>query len=177
MRLAITAMALVAVAAAGLASATVQASNGLVNDKLRLEGFNEVPAISTQATGRFAIKEESDGSLSYSLSYTGLEGTVTQSHIHFGQQGVAGGIMLWLCGTVTNPGPAGTPACPMPDGTVSGTLTAAQVVGPAGQGVAAGELSEAVRAMREGVAYANVHSTKVPSGELRAQFGKRDSDK
>jgi hypothetical protein len=55
-------------------------------------------------------------------------------------------------------------------GDVMGTITAAQVVGPAGQGIAAGEFEELVRAIKTGVTYANVHSTKFPGGEIRGQI-------
>jgi hypothetical protein len=48
-------------------------------------------------------------------------------------------------------------------------LTEANVVGPAGQGVDAGEFDELVRLMRAGVTYANVHSVKFPGGEIRGQ--------
>jgi len=44
------------------------------------------------------------------------------------------------------------------------------VVGPAGQGIAPGELDEFIRAIRAGVTYVNVHSTKFPSGEIRGQI-------
>jgi hypothetical protein len=44
------------------------------------------------------------------------------------------------------------------------------VIGPAGQGIAAGEFAEIVRAIRAGRAYANVHSTKFPGGEIRGQI-------
>jgi hypothetical protein len=77
--------------------------------------------------------------------------------------------MIWLCGTATNPGPAGTPACPSPGGSVQGTVSAANVVGPAGQGVAAGEWERALHALRSGVSYVNVHSNKYPGGEIRGQ--------
>ncbi len=66
--------------------------------------------------------------------------------------------------------PAGTQACPPSPATVTGTLTAANVVGPAGQGIAAGEFAELIRAIRAGKTYANVHSTKFPGGEIRSQI-------
>jgi CHRD domain len=145
--------------------------------RARLRSIQEVPAVSSVATGEFRAKVNAAGTeLSYELEYSGLEGTVTQSHIHLGQAGVNGGIMIWLCGTSTNPGPAGTPTCPpAPGGKVSRTVIAADVVGPAGQGVAAGEFAEALRGMRNGVSYANVHSTMWPGGEIRGQI-KSDED-
>jgi hypothetical protein len=53
---------------------------------------------------------------------------------------------------------------------VTGRITAADVVGPTGQGIAPGELDELIIAIRSGVAYANVHSSKFPMGEIRGQI-------
>lgn len=93
---------------------------------------------------------------------------MTQAHIHFGQFAVNGGISVFLCSNLTDP-PPGTPACPN-SGTVSGTLTAASVIGPAGQGIAAGEFEELVEAIDAGIAYVNVHTTMFPTGEIRGQL-------
>ena len=145
-----------------------------VNTKLK--GYEEVPAVSSTGTGRFKSKiDKASQTLNYEISYSGLEGTVTQSHIHIGQRGVTGGITLWLCqtpGTPVTPLPR-TPNCPQ-SGTVIGSLSAADVIGPAGQGVAAGEFAEVLAAIRAGVAYVNVHSSKHGGGEIRGQL--RDDD-
>jgi hypothetical protein len=132
------------------------------------------------ATGSFTARLSDDGkSIHYKLTYSGLEGAVTQSHVHFGKPAINGGISFFLCGTASNPGPAGTPACPTPGGTVEGDIEAADVIGPgatagppptAGQGIEPGNLAEILAAMRAGHAYANVHSTKWPGGEIRAQL-------
>ena len=53
---------------------------------------------------------------------------------------------------------------------MSGVLTANNVIGPAGQGISAGEFAELVRAIRHGVAYVNVHTATFPSGEVRGQL-------
>jgi hypothetical protein len=137
-----------------------------------LHGFNEVATVSSVARGSFHALLSADGmSIEYRLRFQDLEGEVTQSHIHFGDHHTAGGISVWLCGTAALPGPAGTPDCGGPmSGDVMGTITAAQVVGPAGQGIAAGEFEELVRAIKTGVTYANVHSTKFPGGEIRGQI-------
>jgi len=137
----------------------------------RLKGYNEVPAVSTAANGRFkASIDKASNTIRYEISYSGLEGDVRQSHIHIGQRGVNGGITLWLCQTAVNVSPvASTPAC-VQSGTVSGVLSAADVVGPAGQGVSAGEFAEVLAAIRAGVAYVNVHSSKFPGGEIRGQL-------
>jgi hypothetical protein len=139
-----------------------------------LRGFREVPAVSSSARGSFfATLSQDETEIQYRLDYSDLEGTVTQAHIHLGATHTNGGISIWLCGTATNPGPTGTPGCGAPGGDgpeAAGTLTAAGIVGPAGQGIAAGEFAELVRAIKAGVTYANVHSTAVPSGEIRGQI-------
>lgn len=61
-------------------------------------------------------------------------------------------------------------ACPPPPATIKGTITAADVIGPAAQGIAPGELGELMQAIRAGVTCANVHSTKFPNGEIRSQL-------
>jgi len=142
---------------------------------VKLKGYAEVPSVSTTAKARFkASIDHKSGALSYELSYSGLEGDVRQAHIHFGEHGTNGGIAVWLCQTTFNVDPTGlAPTC-LQSGTVSGTVTAANVVGPAGQGIAAGEFAELVAAIRAGAAYVNVHTTKFPAGEVRAQL--RDDD-
>lgn len=62
------------------------------------------------------------------------------------------------------------PACPITAGTVSGVIQAGDVVGPNAQGIAPGELAELVAAIHAGAAYANMHTNKVPSGEIRGQI-------
>jgi len=150
--------------------------------KAKLRGFEEVAAgsgsVSTQASGTFRGETNNHGTeIDFELTYQGLEGTVTQGHIHLGQRGVAGGISVWLCQTAAPfLDPAGlAKTCPQ-SGTVEGTITAANVIGPTGQGIAAGEFAELVRAIRGGVTYANVHSTKFPTGEIRGQIKADDDD-
>ncbi|MGH9321364.1 MAG: CHRD domain-containing protein [Vicinamibacteria bacterium] len=152
-----------ALALASLASAET------VLTSATLKGEEEVPAISTVGQGLFLGVIDTDANaIQYTLIYGSLEGNVAQAHIHLGQTSVNGGIMLFLCTNLGN-GPPGTPACG-PSGVVTGTLTAASVVGPSGQGVAAMEMAEAIRAIRRGVAYANVHSSLHGGGEIRGQI-------
>ena len=77
----------------------------------------------------------------------------SSSERRFGQPMVAGGVSVWLCSNLPNP-PAGTPPCPPPPATVTGTIDAADVVGPTAQGIAPGEIGELMRAIRAGVTYA-----------------------
>src|SRR5262245_20663744 len=132
-----------------------------------LTGYQEATpaAVSSVATGSFlATIDDDTGTIDYTLSYTGLEASATVAHIHFGNRSTNGGVAVFLCGG------GGKPVCPTPSGTVTGTITAADVVGPTGQGIAPGELDELIRAIRAGVAYANVHSTQFPMGEIRGQI-------
>jgi hypothetical protein len=130
----------------------------------RLSGFREVPAVSTVASGRFRAElDEDEQVLRYRLRFEDLEAPVLFSHIHFGQKVVNGGVSAFLCGG------GNKPPCPQ-EGTVTGTVTPADVIGPSNQGIAAGEFAELVRAMRAGVTYANVHSEKFPGGEIRGQI-------
>lgn len=139
--------------------------------KATLIGYEEVPAVSTAAGGQFRARISNDETqLTYELSYTGLEGDVQQAHIHFAQPGVNGNIVVFLCSNLGN-GPAGTQPCPPPPATVTGTLTALDMIGAAaGQGIAAGEFLELLNAIRANSAYVNVHSTKFPGGEVRGQL-------
>ena len=139
-----------------------------------LEGAPTGP-VSTAATGSFeATIDDAAGEIHYTLSYSGLEGDVRQAHIHFGQRSVNAGISAWLCETATNQSPsASTPTCPA-SGTVTGTITPLEVVGPTAQGITAGELDELVAALRAGRAYANVHSSLFPGGEIRGQINDDD---
>lgn len=144
--------------------------------RAELVGYQEVPALSTEAKGRFvAWIDTRANTIHWKLSYEGLEGDVAQAHVHVGQRGVNGGISFFLCSNLGN-GPAGTPACPVAPGEVSGIVTPDQVIGPgptatgAGQGIEPGAFAEIAAAIREGVAYANVHTTKWPAGEIRGQL-------
>jgi hypothetical protein len=135
-----------------------------------LTGYQENPDISTVAGGSFEVTIDDEArTLTYELSYSGLEGTVQQAHIHFGKRAVNGGVTVFLCGTAVSPGPAGTPTCPQ-SGTVSRTVSAADILAPGTQGIEAGNFEELAAALRSGHAYANVHSSKWTGGEIRAQI-------
>jgi len=143
-----------------------------------LIGYQEVPSVSSKADGEFEARIAADGqSFDYTLAWEGLQADVLMAHIHFAQKGVTGPIVVWLCQTSTNPAPAaaaGVPTCPGRSGVVRGTVTSANVLAAnATQQLAAGELAEVIDAMRAGAAYANVHSSLSPGGEIRGQIGAR----
>ena len=163
------------------------------NRKFRefLTGLNEAPAVvSTTATGTFRAEISSDETaINYTLTFNNLEGDVRQAHIHIGLPQNSGGIVLWLCDSEQNPSPvASTPACNSNDpldlrnGTVSGTLTQADVQSLAANGIAgptattAGEFAEVVALVRAGKTYANVHSVKFGAGEIRSQLDNQGNE-
>ena len=165
----LAAFVVVALAVAG--TAALATGNGGKKFSAKLTGFQEVPAISTAASGTFEAKLDGE-ELSYTLSYSGIEGGAAfASHIHLGQPGVNGAVSAFLCGG------GDKPACPATEGTVTGVIDPADIIGPAGQGIAAGEFDELIRAMRAGVTYANVHSMgaaaplpSFPGGEIRGKI-------
>jgi hypothetical protein len=135
-----------------------------------LTGYEETPTLSVAGTGSFSAQISRDEtSVSYTLSYSSLTGPALAAHIHLGMPAIAGGVIAFLCDT--DAGTAQIPDCPGAGGTVSGSIEAADVIGPAGQGITAGEFEELVAAMRFGATYANVHTTAFPSGEIRGQIG------
>ena len=137
-----------------------------------LMGFEEVPAISSTASGEATLEiNDARTSIAYQVSYEDLEGAVQQAHIHFGQRSVNGGICIFLCTNLGN-GPVGTPTCPAPPATLTGNITSANVTGnAASQGISATQFDKVLAAMSNGTTYVNVHSTKYPGGEIRGQLG------
>jgi hypothetical protein len=146
-------------------------SDTLERFRASLGGLQENPSISTRADGRFRASVRG-ARIQWELRYDGIEGgAVQQAHIHFARPHVNGGISVWLCGNIPTT-PAGVQPCPQ-EGTISGVIQGANVVGPAGQGIGAGQLNEVIRAMRRGATYANVHSATFPGGEIRGQIRPR----
>ena len=128
-----------------------------------LSGANEVPPINTAGTGNFEMAIQ-QGTITFSLTFSDLSSSLTVAHLHFAPSKVAGGVMIFLCGG------GGQAACPAAtSGSITGTITAANVTGPGGQGIAAGDLDSALEAVREDLAYANMHTTNFPGGEIRGQ--------
>jgi hypothetical protein len=166
----------VGIGAVGAVVGTVALAGSSREVREKLTGYEETPlALSTPGEGKFSARiDRKDQEISYRLSYAGLEAPVTQAHIHFGARAQTGGISAFLCTNLGN-GPAGTQTCPAQPATITGTIRPADVIGPGGQGIAAGEFNEFVAAIAAGATYVNVHSEKYEAGEVRAQIehGKR----
>ena len=109
-----------------------------------LMGSEEVPAVSTTAMGTFSgVYNKTTKILTYTISYTGM--TPTAWHLHKGARGATGGVIFDIGRTFTSPFSAATIA-----------LTADQETD-----------------LMNGMYYANIHSTKSPSGEIRGQLMKQ----
>jgi len=149
--------------------AAAAAFNGKWSD--HLSGGQEVPANASQGQGQAIFRLSDDGSsLEYKLIASNVDNVVV-SHIHLGEAGINGPVVVFLYGPVAPGGGRQTGVL------ATGTVTAANLVGPlAGQ-----PLSVLVDAMRADEAYVNLHTNDgvpptgtgpgdLPGGELRAQI-------
>lgn len=159
-RIVVLVVALVVTGVIGIPAADLAAQTF----KAQLTGPREVPVCSTTGSGRAEVTIADDASqINFEVTYD-LDGSVTVAHIHLGKRTEAGGVIVFFCGG------GGKPACPPSPATVTGTIVPADVVGPAQQGIAAGQFDELLRALRSHLTYANVHSDICPSGEVRGQL-------
>jgi hypothetical protein len=108
--------------------------------KVNLTGAEEVPAVQTSATGSGSFRVAEDGTVSGSVTTTGMQGTM--AHIHQGAKGSNGPVIVPL----TKNGDTYS----VPDGR---KLTQPQL-----------------DALKAGNLYVNVHSDKNKGGEIRAQL-------
>ena len=134
--------------------------------RAELVGPEETPAIFTAGSGTFTARVlDRDTRIEFTLSYENLTAAPVVAHVHFGQRNVAGGVSFFLCGG------GGKPPCPASSsGTVTGTVVAADVVGPTAQGIAPGNLAAILQMIRAGFGYANAHTPLHPGGEIRGQI-------
>jgi hypothetical protein len=136
--------------------------------------------LQSSSTGVLAGASQRDRGRSFSATLESynevptLSVPVIMAHIHIGKSRLNGPIMVWLCQTATNVDPTGlSPACPVTEGTVEGTIEAAGILTAGTTGIAAGEFDEFVRTLRETAGYVNVHTTAFPGGEIRGQVNWR----
>ena len=152
----ITALAVSMLAAPAAYSQTERFSATLI-------GAEEVPPINTTGTGAFQMSIQ-QGTVTFEVIWAGLTAPAEVAHLHFAPTKVSGGVMIFLCGG------GNQPDCPATtEGTITGTITAANVTGPIAQGIAAGDLDSALEAVREGLSYVNIHGDTFPSGEIRGE--------
>jgi FlaG/FlaF family flagellin (archaellin) len=136
--------AAVPVGLAGAASTTLRAS---------LNGSSEVPKTTSKAAGTGQFTVASDGkSIRYRLTASGLSGTPQAAHLHLGNPGQAGGVMISIA----------TKPFSLPR---TGRLTASQFSATG----SVKTFAQAIRAVRAGRTYVNIHTLKFPAGEIRGQ--------
>ena len=156
-----------ATATAGTASSPSSSSTS--SDKefsARLTGSKEVPPVDTDAAGRIRLAAKSQDALDYQISLSNLNGVVTGAHIHRGSTGTNGPVVANL-----NIGGAFASAS-AGDGSASastssgGTITSSDLKGP----LAGKHVSDLVKLIEDGNAYANVHTRQHSNGEIRGQL-------
>ena len=136
-----------------------------------LTGYQVTPAVSTDAVGTFRgtlSLSATSAEIRYTLRYSNLAipHSTTAIHIHFAQENVNGGILIYLC---DNAAGGGVPTCPT-NGRLTGTITPADLQTVNNQNVAFDDFDKFLRAMFAGKLYIDVHTTRVPSGEIRGQI-------
>ena len=125
-----------------------------------LSASNEIPTNPSTATAT-ANYTVSGSTVSYSVTYSGLSGPPTVSHIHVGTETVNGGVVVPF---------SGLPAAA--SGTFSGTFDSSNVAAGAAGGVTItkNDLNSLLNAMKNGQVYTNIHTTARPNGEIRGQI-------
>lgn len=120
-----------------------------------LSGAQEVPAVSTSASGSVSVTLSADETtITFEVTYSGLSGDLVAAHIHL--PGAAGTVAAPVLPLISGTGPA--------SGSLSGTLTSADLL------VADVSFAAALDAIRDGNAYANLHTAANPGGEIRGQL-------
>ena len=121
----------------------------------QLSSQEEVPPTDSQATGSAEFTPMGTDSVMYNVNATNIEG-VTAGHIHSGQQGENGPIVVTLFNYDS----------PMNQVSESGSITADKLEGP----MAGKQLSDLTTAMSNGETYVNIHTEQNPNGEIRGQI-------
>jgi hypothetical protein len=127
--------------------------------KAMLTGKDEVPAVTSTATGEAVFSLSKDGKeLTYTLTVKGIENAVA-AHIHTGKVTESGGVV------------AGLFKGPKKDGMFSGELSKGTITDKDLVGALAGKtLADLVAMIKSGGAYVNVHTEKNKPGEIRGQL-------
>ena len=111
------------------------------SESVSLNGSNEVPAVTTSASGSGTVSVSSERAVTARITVSGM--TATAAHIHSGAPGSNGPVIVPFVKEGDN------------------TFVAAP---------GAKMTEEQYRAYKSGNTYVNVHSAKNPGGEIRAQL-------
>jgi hypothetical protein len=126
-----------------------------------LAGSQEAPPVTTVAAAAAQFTLNTDGTLSFELRATGPIQQATQAHIHLGGRGQNGPVVVFLFGLTTGQNfQAG-------DLIASGTLDDSDLIARPGF---TPTIANLVERMRQGRAYANLHTTAHTGGEIRGQI-------
>jgi CHRD domain len=148
-----------AAATATTGGGAATSSTGQQTFTATMTGSEEVPPKNTQATGSAKFVSSSDGnSMTYRIRVAHING-VTMAHIHRGSIGKNGPIVVTLFKSATPTGPVNGPLS-------QGTITSANLEGP----LKGKTISDLVKLINDGKAYANVHTQQNPKGEIRGQI-------
>src|SRR3954452_3698369 len=124
----------------------------------KMTGKNEVPPKDTKATGTATFNLVGTDSITYTVHVKDMQ-MVTAAHIHQGKAGENGPVVAVLYTTTT-------PSA-MTNGVLAqGTITATNLEGP----LAEKQIQDLISMINSGGAYANVHTTANPMGEIRGQI-------
>ena len=147
------------VATATTGGGTATSSTGQQTFTATMTGGEEVPPKNTKATGSAKFVSSSDGnSMTYRIRVVNING-VTMAHIHSGDIGKNGPIVVTLFKSAAPTGPMNGPLS-------QGTITSANLQGP----LKGKTISDLVKLINDGKAYANVHTQQNPKGEIRGQI-------
>ena len=152
--------ALVSVSSGSLV--TLSHAQGEQKFTAKMTGKDEVPPHDTKATGTAEFTLSADGkTMSYKVDVMNID-KVTVAHIHQGKPGENGPPVVWLFNSSSNP------TGPMNGKLSEGKITSSDLVGP----LKGKQISDLVKLINDGNAYANVHTQQNPKGEIRGQISK-----
>ena len=152
--------ALVSVSSGSLV--TLSHAQGEQKFTAKMTGKDEVPPHDTKATGTAEFTLSADGkTMSYKVDVMNID-KVTVAHIHQGKPGENGPPVVWLFNSASNP------TGPMNGKLSEGKITSSDLVGP----LKGKQISDLVKLINDGNAYANVHTQQNPKGEIRGQISK-----
>ncbi|MFY9870292.1 MAG: CHRD domain-containing protein [Candidatus Nitrosopolaris sp.] len=140
----------------------------------KLTGENEVPPVSTPATGIANFTTSPDGkSLHYTLSVQHISG-VMGAHIHVGTSTQDGPILISLLNSSTSASITSNTNGILVKGTVTssdirGNLTGKQIMPHVSMNVSS--IPELTNLFTSGNAYGNVHTQQHQNGKIRGQIG------
>jgi glucose/arabinose dehydrogenase len=126
-----------------------------------LTGGQEVPPVETRAAAVARFELNDDGTVDYQLRAARPIQQVVQAHIHLGARAQNGPVVAFLYGPSTGQNFG------FGDVIASGTLSETNVIARPGF---TPTISNLVARMRQGRAYANVHTVTNPAGEVRGQI-------